>query len=111
MHAAAVYRDFQENHWRMKKLRAKLPKEPMANDPDAITIQLTSNGRKNIRRFSIHHSLQSLLDYAGSRGYFEDKVRIFTSDMPRRDIATLDKTMSFKNLKWSRHSRLTIETI
>uniref|UniRef100_A0A7E4V593 UBX domain-containing protein n=1 Tax=Panagrellus redivivus TaxID=6233 RepID=A0A7E4V593_PANRE len=95
-----------------EELKTTLPAEPAASDANAITIRLRyPDSKQVIRRFYMDEPLKYLVHFAGSQGYHNDKYKIFTSDFPRKDVATLDQSKTFRELKWSPREQVIVEEI
>ncbi|KAL3100166.1 hypothetical protein niasHT_029896 [Heterodera trifolii] len=87
-----------------------LPTEPAESEQEVITIRLRlPNGQAKMRRFRECESLEVLLVYAATLGYDADRYRIWTSDMPRKEVSTLETSKSFAQLNWTKREQLNIE--
>uniref|UniRef100_A0A183C4A9 UBX domain-containing protein n=1 Tax=Globodera pallida TaxID=36090 RepID=A0A183C4A9_GLOPA len=102
--------DEQNKQEHLNCLAKMLSTEPSVEDPQAITIRLRfPDGRTNERRFRDCENVEMLLVYAATLGYESDRYRIWTSDMPRKEIATLNVSKSFAQLNWTKRELLNVE--
>uniref|UniRef100_A0AC35GY94 UBX domain-containing protein n=1 Tax=Panagrolaimus sp. PS1159 TaxID=55785 RepID=A0AC35GY94_9BILA len=102
------------------KLKASLPSEPASTDKDIITIRLRfPTGDQHIRRFRMDEPVKCryvhkqnvfkwLVVYSESLGFNMKTYRLLTSDVPKKDVATLDNNKSFRELKWPPREQITI---
>uniref|UniRef100_A0A914Z103 UBX domain-containing protein n=1 Tax=Panagrolaimus superbus TaxID=310955 RepID=A0A914Z103_9BILA len=108
--AEALEREKEEAIARQEKLKATLPSEPDATEKDIITIRLRfPTGDQHIRRFRMNESVKWLVAYSESLGFDMKTYRLFTSDVPKKDVATLDNNKSFRELKWPPREQITID--
>uniref|UniRef100_A0A7E4UUK2 UBX domain-containing protein n=1 Tax=Panagrellus redivivus TaxID=6233 RepID=A0A7E4UUK2_PANRE len=108
----AALRAAEEAKRRHEELAAAMPEEPKPDDKNVITIRLRfPDNAQTVRRFSLDEPLQLLIDFAGSKGYLSDQYCIFSSDFPRKNIATFDSKTPFSELKWSRREQVIVEEI
>uniref|UniRef100_A0AC34FQF6 UBX domain-containing protein n=1 Tax=Panagrolaimus sp. ES5 TaxID=591445 RepID=A0AC34FQF6_9BILA len=92
-------------------LQKCLPSEPSATDKDIIIIRLRfPKGEQQIRRFRMDEQVKWLVAYCESLGYPTKSYRIFTSDVPKKEIATIDITKTFRELKWPTREQITIDS-
>uniref|UniRef100_A0AC34QE48 UBX domain-containing protein n=1 Tax=Panagrolaimus sp. JU765 TaxID=591449 RepID=A0AC34QE48_9BILA len=103
-------REEQEALEKQERLKAHVPPEPAADAKDVIMIRLRSpDGSQHIRRFKMDEKVKFLVIYCESLGFDKEKYRLFTSDVPKKDVATLDNEKTFKELKWPPREQITID--
>jgi hypothetical protein len=106
----ALEREEKETLARQEELKASLPSEPAPTDKDIITIRLRfPTGDQHIRRFRMDEPVKWLVVYSESLGFNMKIYRLFTSDVPKKDVATLDNNKSFRELKWPPREQITID--
>jgi len=106
----ARVREEQEALARREKLKSIIPPEPPADAKDIIMIRLRSpDGSQHIRRFKMDEKVKWLVTYCESIGFDKEKYRLFTSDVPKKDVSTLDNEKSFRELKWPPREQITID--
>jgi hypothetical protein len=98
----------EEKQQRQETLAQSLPEEPAESDPQAITIRLRfPSGEQKIRRFKMSEPVSWLITFVESLGY--DNHRLWTSDVPKKDVSTFDCSKSFAELKWPRREQITVD--
>jgi hypothetical protein len=95
---------------RQEKLKESLPSEPLSTEKDIITIRLRfPTGDQQLRRFRMDEPVKWLVTYCESLGYDMKTYRLWTSDVPKKDVATLDNNKSFRELKWPPREQITVD--
>uniref|UniRef100_A0A915DMS9 Uncharacterized protein n=1 Tax=Ditylenchus dipsaci TaxID=166011 RepID=A0A915DMS9_9BILA len=61
------------------------------------------------RRFSMEEELNWLVVFVESIGFFLEGHRVWTSDLPKKDISTFDLSKTFSDLNWMRREQVTVE--
>uniref|UniRef100_A0A915CWP0 UAS domain-containing protein n=1 Tax=Ditylenchus dipsaci TaxID=166011 RepID=A0A915CWP0_9BILA len=85
-----------EKQVRQTELASLLPAEPAENEPNIITIRIRlPTGEHKTRRFSMEEEL--------------NWHRVWTSDLPKKDISTFDLSKTFSDLNWMRREQVTVE--
>ncbi|OQV22482.1 FAS-associated factor 1 [Hypsibius exemplaris] len=95
---------------RQEEARAQLPEEPAQGSSDSITaVRLrTPDGRSLTRRFASSDPLQYLFRFAHANGYPEDEFNLVCS-YPRKELGSLDKQKSFKELGLTQQIAIFVE--
>lgn len=100
----------EQRKLRQSMLASTLPVEPAENENDIIIIRIRlPTGEHKIRRFYVHESLHWLITYVESIGYEMEDYQIWTSDVPKRSVESLDTAKSFKELEWPRREQVTVD--
>ena len=69
-------------------MKSIIPPEPPADAKDIIMIRLRSpDGSQHIRRFKMDEKVKWLVTYCESIGFDKEKYRLFTSDVPKKDVS------------------------
>jgi DNA-binding response OmpR family regulator len=95
---------------RQERLKESVPSEPAATEKNIITIRLRfPTGDQQIRRFRMNEQVKWLVTYVEAHGFDMKTYRLFTSDVPKKDVATLDNNKTFAELKWPARENITID--
>lgn len=86
----ARQREEEEALKRQEQLKELLPSEPAATDKEIITIRLRfPTSEQQIRRFRMDEPVKWLVTFVESLGYDMNTYRLFTSDVPKKDVSLL----------------------
>jgi len=100
----------EEKLIRQTQLASTLPVEPAVNEPNVITVRMRfPSGEQKIRRFRMSEAVQWLVTYVESLGYDMENHRIWTSDLPKKDVSTLNISKTFTELNWPPREQVTID--
>uniref|UniRef100_A0A914WLM1 UBX domain-containing protein n=1 Tax=Plectus sambesii TaxID=2011161 RepID=A0A914WLM1_9BILA len=92
------------------QLLASLPAEPSATTADVATVRIRMpTGEQILRRFSMSEPLRHLSVFVASKGFPSSHYRLWTSDVPKRDLETMDQSKTLTELKWPIREQLTLE--
>uniref|UniRef100_A0A915DM66 UBX domain-containing protein n=1 Tax=Ditylenchus dipsaci TaxID=166011 RepID=A0A915DM66_9BILA len=95
---------------RQAELASTLPSEPSESEPNAITIRIRfPTGEHKMRRFRMGEAVNWLVTFVESIGFDMEEHRIWTSDMPKKDLTTFDLSKTFTELNWPRREQVTVE--
>lgn len=95
---------------RQAEIASSLPAEPAPNAPNVTMLRVCfPNGEQKVRRFNDTDQLKWLVAYVESEGFPIAEHRMWTSDFPRKDVASFDATQSFKQLGWPAREKITVE--
>ncbi|KAI1693353.1 UBX domain-containing protein [Ditylenchus destructor] len=95
---------------RQIQLASIMPDEPSETETNVIAIRVRlPTGEQKMRRFRMDEALRWLVTYVESMGYEMDEYRIWTSDVPKKDVSTLDAAKTFTELGWSRREQVTVD--
>lgn len=65
-----------------------MPDEPSETETNVIAIRVRlPTGEQKMRRFRMDEALRWLVTYVESMGYEMDEYRIWTSDVPKKDVS------------------------
>lgn len=95
---------------RQIQLASILPDEPSEKETNVIAIRVRlPTGEQKMRRFRMGEELRWLTTFVESLGYDMDDYRIWTSDVPKKDVSSLDWSRTFTQLGWSRREQVTVD--
>ncbi len=93
---------------RIKECELKLPAEPPSSNKTSHIRFRLPGGEIIQRRFDIANKLETLLDFAASKGYFAEDYKILTS-WPRKDLTNESCELTIEQLKLFPQETLTLE--
>ncbi|KAL3993779.1 UBA-like domain family protein [Acanthocheilonema viteae] len=101
----------QDKTKRLQELAASLPMEPAADETNIAIVRVRfPNGRMELRRFRMSEPLRNITIYVESKGYSLDTHRIWTSDMPMKNVVeSYDLNRSLADIKWPVREQITVD--
>ncbi|KAM3720041.1 FAS-associated factor [Dirofilaria immitis] len=101
----------QDKTRRLQELAASLPMEPAENEADIAIVRVRfPDGNIQLRRFRMSEPLRNITIFVESKGYCLDTHRIWTSDMPMKNVVeSYDLSRSLADIKWPVREQITVD--
>ncbi|CAG9534243.1 unnamed protein product [Cercopithifilaria johnstoni] len=101
----------QDKTKRLQQLAASLPVEPAADETNIAVVRVRfPDGKMELRRFRMTEPLRNITIFVESKGYSLDTHRIWTSDMPMKNVVeSYDLNRSLEDIKWPVREQITVD--
>ncbi|VDO34979.1 unnamed protein product, partial [Onchocerca flexuosa] len=101
----------QDKTKRLQELAASLPMEPAAGETNIAIVRVRfPDGNMQLRRFRMSEPLRNIALFVESKGYSLDTHRIWTSDMPMKNVVeSYDLNRSLADIKWPVREQITVD--